>query len=87
MAEPDKLSAVAPLSYRDDEAIRILEEALAKAKTGEIKAVAIAYEYADGTSGHQIAFGKFASRLVMIGRLHAMAQHVVLNEVLEWVPG
>ncbi len=79
-----KVAAVAPLSFRSSNVVTVLEELLEKAKAGEIKAVAVAYEYPNGLSGHQCAFGKFSNRLVMVGRLHAMTQHIVLNEVLEW---
>jgi hypothetical protein len=86
MAEPTRPAPVALLTYRSDDAVRILEELLEKAKTGEVRAVAVAYEYADGATGHQAAFGKFANRTLMVGKLQVMAQHIVLNECLEWKP-
>ena len=89
MADPTpKLKAVTQLeTIRSENVVDLLEALLAKAKAGELRAVAAAYEYTDGATGHECAFGSYANRVTMVGRLHVASQHIVLNEVLEWQPG
>lgn len=87
MSEAPKLSAVAPLDFTSASVVEQLEDMLAKAKAGQIRAVAAVYEYTDGTGGWAAAFGSWSHRVAMIGRLHVLAQQIVLNEVLEFKPG
>lgn len=87
MPEAPKLASVAALDFRSDNVVELLDGLLAKAKAGEIRAVAVAYEYTDGTGGWSGAFGPWSHRLAMIGRLHVLAQQITLNDVLEWKPG
>ena len=81
-----KLSVVRVLDFHTQGVVRQLEEALELAKAGKIKSVAMVYEYTDGTMGHAAAFGDFASRDSAVGRLHVLATHITLNELLEWKP-
>ena len=82
-----KLKAVAQLEAKPSEnVIKLLEALLAKAKAGELRAIAAAYEYVDGATGHECAFGAYSNRVTMVGRLQVAAQHIILNEVLEYYP-
>lgn len=67
--------------------IDLLERLLADARAGKVRAVGVAWEGQDGNSTHEAAFGKFADRAAMVGRLHVLAQHITLNELLVWRPG
>jgi hypothetical protein len=40
----------------------------------------------DGTGGWRAAFGSFSSPIYMVGRLHALATQITLNDVIEWKP-
>jgi len=53
-----------------DEAIRILEEALATARKGNVSAVAIAVVYRDGSTGD--AWSKPASTATLIGAVSVL---------------
>lgn len=80
------LRAVSQLHQHADNVVAELEEALELAKAGKIRSVALVYEQIDGTMGHSAAFGAFADRNATVGRLHVCAQHITLNELLEWKP-
>lgn len=83
MADP-VLAQVTPLDFATGGVIEMLEEMLAKAKAGQIRAVAMAYEYSDGDVGHSAQFGHFANRSAVVGRLHVCAQHIIMSDILEW---
>jgi hypothetical protein len=87
MTEPARLAEVTPLaSVASENVVKTLEGLLEKAKAGELRAVGVAFEYSDGTGGWSSAFGSWSNRMSMIGRLSVLAQHITLNEVLEWKP-
>jgi len=81
-----KLAAVKDIDYHTANVVGELEDLLRRAKAGEIKSVAMVYEYLDGRMGHTAAFGDFSDRNATVGRLHVLAQHITLNELLEWSP-
>jgi hypothetical protein len=87
MSTPAKLTAVSPLSFRDEYLVEKLRELLARAEQGDIRAVAVAYEAKNGDAGHWAAFGRMTNRTQMVGKLAVLQQHIVLNECLEWKPG
>ncbi len=64
----------------------MLERLLEQARAGEILSLACAYEMPAGLSGHEAAFGPWANRPLLVGKLHVLATHVVMNECLEWSP-
>lgn len=81
MSEAPKLSQVATLDFRSESTIKELEELLEKAKRGEVRAVAAAYEYTDGTGGWSACFGSWTHRVAMIGRLTVLAMHITKHEI------
>lgn len=80
------LTNVSQIPATSASVVELLERLLAKAKAGEIRVVAAAWEYPNGGMGHEAAFSEWASRTNMIGKLHVMATHITLNECLEWKP-
>jgi hypothetical protein len=86
MAAP-KLTDVSQVPATSASVVELLERLLEKAKAGEIRAVAAAWEYPNGGMGHEAAFSEWANRFTMIGKLQVMATHITLNECLEWKPG
>ncbi len=85
MAAP-KLAEVAQVRPPEPKVIAELEQLLARARAGEIIAIGVAYEMPAGYSGHVAAFGAFANRPLMVGKLQVLATHIVMNECLEWHP-
>lgn len=81
-----ELRAVSDIDYHTTQVVEALEEALRMAKAGEIKSCAMVYEYLDGRMGHTASFGDFSNRNATVGRLHVLAAHITLNELLEWKP-
>jgi hypothetical protein len=81
-----KLAEVTQVRPPVPEVIEALEELLAQAKSGEIIALAAAYEMPAGYSGHKAVFGPRANRPLLVGKLAVLQQHIVLNECLEWKP-
>ena len=78
MGKP-KLSIV-PLQREPwKEMVDYLREKLAQAERGELAAIAVVTEYADGSSGHQTFHGEHSWPMKLIGELahaqHAMHQH------------
>lgn len=84
--ESPKLAAVRAIDFHTQGVVAALEEALEDARAGKIKSVAIVYEYLDGRMGHNAAFATGANRNAAVGRLHALATHITMNELLEWKP-
>lgn len=66
--------------------VETLEKYLEQAKAGKVRSVAVAVEYHDGVTNHEAAFGDYGNRAAIVGRLQVMANHVILNELLEWRP-
>jgi hypothetical protein len=85
MAAP-KLAEVTQVRPPVPDVIEALESLLEQARAGEVIAVAIAYEMPAGYSGHKAAFGPWANRPLIVGKLAILQQHIVLNECLEWKP-
>lgn len=85
MAEP-KLAEVPQLKAPETNVIETLEKLLERARSGELVAVAVAYEMRGGYSGHEASFGAWANRPLMVGKLHVLATHIVMNDCLEWKP-
>ncbi len=81
-----RLAEVAQVGGPEQKVIETLEDLLARAKSGEIISVAAAYELRGGYSGHVATFGAWANRPLLVGKLHVMATHIVLNGCLEWKP-
>lgn len=79
-------AAIRQLSFRNSDAVALLRRLLEQAEKGEIHSVAVAWEMPAGWAGHEAAFGKFSNRTLMVGKLHVLAQHIVLEECLEWRP-
>lgn len=79
-------AAVADLSYRNPDVVELLQRLLVKAESGEIRSLAAVWEESAGWAHHEAAFGKWSNRTLVVGRLHVLAQHVILNECLEWQP-
>lgn len=82
-----KLAEVKKLDFSSVSVVELLEDMLAKAKAGEVRAVALVFECPNGTGGWRAAMGPFTSPIYMTGRLHALATQITLNEVLEYEPG
>lgn len=82
-----KLIDVSQVPKPSTSVVELLERLLEKARAGEIRAVAAAWEYPNGAMGHEAAFSEWANRYTMIGKLQVMATHITLNECLEWKPG
>lgn len=85
MAAP-KLTEVTPVRPPVPDVIEALETLPEQARRGEIVAVGIAYEMSAGYSGHKAAFGPWANRPLLVGKLAVLQQHIILNECLEWKP-
>lgn len=79
-------AAVSPLSFINSDVVSLLKRLLKQAEKGEIHSVAVAWEMPAGWAGHEAAFGKFSNRTLLVGKLHVLAQHIVLEECLEWKP-
>ena len=87
MSTAPKLTSVAQVGGPQQNVIEALEDILARAKAGEVISVGIAYEMRGGYSGHTAAFGNWANRPLLVGKLAVLQQCIVLNECLEWKPG
>ena len=85
MAAP-KLAEVPQVRPPEARVIEMLEKLLERARAGEIIAATVAYEMPAGYSGHEAAFGPWANRPLMVGKLQVLATHIVLNDCLEWKP-
>lgn len=81
-----KLAEVKQLDFKSASTIEVLEDLLAMAKAGEIRAVGVAFERVDGTGGWRAAMGSFSSPIYMVGRLHALATQITLNDIIEYKP-
>ena len=66
--------------------IALVKRLLEQAEQGQLRAVAIAGEDSASYPHHEAAFGKLTNRTMMVGSLHVLANHIVLNECLEWKP-
>jgi len=87
MSEAPKLAEVKKLDFSSASVVDVLEAMLAQAKAGELRAVALVFECPNGTGDWRAAMGPFTSPIYMVGRLHALATQITLNEVLEYEPG
>lgn len=86
MTEPAKLAEVKKIDFTSASTIELLEELLAQAKAGDIRAVGIVFERPDGTGGWRAAMGPFSSPIYMVGRLHALATQITMNDIIVYVP-
>jgi hypothetical protein len=56
--------------------IEAAETALARAKSGEIKSIAVAFEYRNGEAGYHVAHGKNSTPGRLLGEV-ALMQHAI----------
>jgi hypothetical protein len=84
--DPGKLAPVVTLHHADEAVVRFLEDLLEKARSGEIRSVAAAWEHKDGDTNDGACFGNMTGRYNIIGRLQVLATQIALNDCLQWKP-
>ena len=72
-----KLTGVSPLRQPQQNVVEALEKVLGTAKTGELRAVCVVYEYADGDVGFRYAVGVNTRATSLLGELEVAKTSIV----------